>query len=279
MKRGLLVFSSSEVAFFRIFIAAIALFPLSFRYLKLIKNFKTLFMLTLTGLLGNMFPALLFATSQNVIDSSLAGMLNSTTPLFTMLIGLSFFKVHFKWWQVLGVFIGLIGAIGLISSNSVVQFDSKNYLFALLPILASFFYGINVNIIKEYFQDMPPVAIASLSFLTLLPFSVIYLLQSDFMEHSKLENALMPLIYIVILGVVGTAFALIMFNLLIKQTTALFASVVTYFIPFVALLWGMLDGEEFKISFLYWVGMILIGVYLVNKKRKKRKGIIETASL
>ena len=64
-------------------------------------------------------PSWLFATAQTHIGSSLAGTLNSLTPLFTLIIGILFFKLKTRWYNILGVLIGLSGAIGLIMANIV----------------------------------------------------------------------------------------------------------------------------------------------------------------
>jgi drug/metabolite transporter (DMT)-like permease len=72
--------------------------------------------------------------------------------------------------------------------------------------------------------------------------------------------------YIVILGLLSSVLATVIFNVLIKYTSAIFASTVTYLIPVVAVMWGFVDGEKISIYEVLSVLIIIAGVYLVNKE-------------
>ena len=99
-------------------------------------------------------------------------------------------------------------------------------------MIASACYGIAVNIIKYYLHDIKPAQITSLSFLLIGPPVAIYLFSTtDFITTASTKpDALWGVFYLSILGIVGTAIAVIIFNRLIKETTAVFASSVTYLI-------------------------------------------------
>ncbi|MGZ5303743.1 MAG: DMT family transporter, partial [Bacteroidia bacterium] len=114
MKRGMDTFSSSQVAALRIFIAFLFLLPIAHRHIKrnlfpLLPGFAGM------GIFGNLIPAFLFTKAETMISSALTGMLNSLTPVFTLVLGLVIFKNKVKWLQVVGLIIGLGGAIGLLS--------------------------------------------------------------------------------------------------------------------------------------------------------------------
>lgn len=100
--------------------------------------------------------------------------------------------------------------------------------------------------------------------------SIIYLMTGSNLIHvlNHDPQGWQSLGYIAILAVVGTALAMIIHNWLIKQTSALFTSTVTYLMPVVSILWGIADGEVFLLVFLFWIALILLGVYLANKRNK-----------
>src|SRR5215212_4593298 len=121
MKRGLFhdgkpVLTHWQMASARLAIAWLVLSPLLFKYSALLRPHWL--PLLATGVFGNGIPAFLFATAQTHIDSSLSGMLNSLTPLFTMLIGALFFAARIRFLHVIGIIAGLVGAAGLIALKS-----------------------------------------------------------------------------------------------------------------------------------------------------------------
>lgn len=272
IKRGLEVFSSDEVGALRISIAFMVLSPTAIQRIRrpTSREWK---LLVLVGLIGSGIPAFLFAKAQTGIDSSLAGILNSLTPLFTIIIGMAFFTLRTRWFNLAGVLIGLGGAIGLISISGQGNFEF-NFGYALYVIIATICYATNVNIIKYKLKELDPLTITAFSFFTIGPPVVLYLfLFTDFpaqMSHSP--EAWQGLGYVAILSVVGTALALILFNKMVKIASPVFAASVTYLIPVVAVSWGMVDGEAFGWQHIAWMLMILAGVFLVNKKTLSLKG-------
>ena len=264
MKRGLIAYSHDEVAALRLVISFICFLPLIFKNLKKVhkKDLKYFF---LVGLFGNGFPAFLFTKAETGISSSLAGMLNSLVPLFTILLGVVVFKISTNKMKLIGVFIGLIGAVTLLSSNG---FNIKNdeFGFGIYVILATICYAISVNTIKKYLQNVSALIVSSFAFLFIGPPLVFYLFTTNFVE-TTINNPLASnaLFYIAILSVFGTALSLVLFNLLVKHTTAVFASTVTYMIPIFAIFWGVIDGETIHFLHFFGIAIILLGIYFVNK--------------
>lgn len=268
IKHGLAGFDgdSRTVGALRIVITFIVLIPPALMRLRRVKR-KHWIVLTIVGIISNGAPAFLYAYAQTNIDSNTAGILNSLTTLFTLMIGLAFFHLKPKWFNIGGVILGLAGAIGLIHFSGDGGF-AFNFSYAVYILIATVFYATSVNIIKTYLVELDAVSITAFSFLIIgLPVTIYLFFFTDFVHDlSHLEGAWTGLGYISILAIVGTALALVFFNKLIKMTSALFAASVTYMIPIVAIAWGILDGEQFEWNFLIWIAMILGGVYLVNAK-------------
>jgi drug/metabolite transporter (DMT)-like permease len=266
MKRGLDVFSSDEVAALRIFIAFLFLSPLLIKHFKkeLIKHWKGFLGM---GVLGNFIPAFLFTKAETGISSSLTGMLNSLTPLFTLLLGVLLFKTKTKLINAIGIFIGFIGAIALLMVGKSDD-TNNNLLFGIYVVLATVCYALSVNIIKKELGGVNSITATVWAMLFIGPLAGVYLFGfTDFVADVKYnELAYESLGYVSVLAILGTAISVIIFNVLIKNTNALFASSVTYLIPIVAMIWGMLDGEIVLPIHFICIGIILLGVFLVNKK-------------
>ncbi|MFC2098706.1 DMT family transporter [Bacteroidota bacterium] len=263
IKRGLESYNHMQVAAFRIFFSFIFLLPFTLRHLKSIKK-DNLRSLLIVGFVGFAIPAFLFTKAQTRIDSSLAGMLNSLTPLFTLVVGLLIYRNSAKWINVIGLLIGMLGALGLIWRGDLDILKGFN-LFALFVVAATICYGINVNEIKFKLEGLTSMQITSLSFLFTGPIAGIYLLFTDFSPAVETPNYIINLGYIALLALFSSVIAVLIFNYLIKHTTTLFAASVTYIIPFFAIIWGMVDGEHVGILQFLWIGVILLGVYMVNK--------------
>lgn len=192
-------------------------------------------------------------------------MLNSLTPLFTLILGVMVFHIKVKRVNVIGIIIGFIGALGLILAGE--KTISGNIFYGGLVVIATLCYAVSVNVIKHYLQNVPTLGIASLAFLFVGPLAGAYLFTTNFSTIVAADpNALNSLGFISILAVFGTALSVIVFNVLIQQTNALFASSVTYLIPVVAIMWGLFENERIHPFHYLSIVVILLGVYLVNKK-------------
>jgi len=262
---GVQLLSPVEVALLRLVIAMLTLLPVFIFFIRKIP--KTLWKyLVVVGLFGNGIPAFLFTFGQTQVSSSLAGILNSTVPLFTLLLGGVFFGLKTKTYNRAGVLIGLIGTtIIILGGRIALQYDSLFYPF--LITVATLCYAISLNTIKRYLKDINAIQITAAALTIVGIPSLIYLLFSDIPARIIDEPALQYAFgYTAILAIFGTAIALVFFNWLIKMSSALFASSVTYFIPIVAVLWGWIDRESVSAIQLFGGAVILYGVYLVYKK-------------
>ena len=260
------VLSPYQVASIRIMSAGIVLLPFAIKAFKHIPAQKR-GLVILSGLLGSFFPAYLFCIAETKIDSALAGILNALTPLFVIITGIGFFQLKVKMNQIVGIIIGFMGLALLVAAGSNI---SLQYIgFSLLVLLATLFYGINVNMVGKHMQGIGSLEIASMAFIFLIfPCALILQFTGFFAlplyEQSYLQSTLAS----ATLGVFGTAIASILFYMLVKRAGALFASTVTYGIPFVAIGWGIWDGEHVNLQQVVCLSIILVGVYLVNKKTK-----------
>lgn len=223
----------------------------------------------LSGFLGSFFPSFFFAIAETEIDSAVASILNSLVPLNTILLGFAVFRIASTRRQILGVIIGFIGTAILILKGAELNPD-QNYLFAGYVIASTIMYAANVNIIKRYLQQVKPLTIAAGNYVVITIPAIIVLVFTDFFNSETFENPNFSssILYVVILSFFGTALAKVLFNKLVQISTPVFASSVTYLMPIVALIWGVLDGEGF--SFLQGLAtvIILIGVFLSHKRKQ-----------
>lgn len=266
IKRGLVAFSAGEVAALRVTAASFFLLPIALTQLREL-TLKDYAKLMASGLMGIFIPAFLFSFAQMHIDSSIAGIMYSLTPIWTMLIGAALFGQRFTGYTILGTLIGFGGTLLLVMAKSEGITGGING-YALLVVVATLLYGINLNFIKYKIEHIRSITITSISVLMIAPFALIYLLFfTEFVPKlTTHEGAFKAFGYVALLGLMSTAFAVVLFNRLVKTHSPLFASSVTYLIPIVAVMWGVLDGEHLFTG--HYIGMILIisGVYLANRK-------------
>lgn len=260
MKKGLRSFDSLQIASLRIFISYIFLMPVALLHLRKI-NRRNIISLIIIGLVGNALPAFLYPFAQREIESSVAGMLNALTPLFTLLTGITLYRRKARWNQVAGILLGLAGAAGLLYRGSF-SFDPRG----LLIVLATFFYGISSNQVT-LIKNINGIVITALAFFIIGPFAGISLLASDFGPAMETENWLRNLGFIAILSVFGSGIAVALFNILILRTSPVYAVTVTYLAPVISTLWGHSDGEVITPFMIISVICILAGVYLTIRRK------------
>ncbi len=267
IKKGLLGLTPYQLGALRNVFTGLILLTLGFKSLKAIKKHQWKW-IAISGFLGSFFPAFLFAIAEQEIDSGITSVLNSLVPLNTILIGLAVFNITSTRRQFFGVIIGFIGTAILILEGSDIN-PSQNYFYAGFIILATLMYASNVNIIKRHLQDVKPLTIAAGNYVFITLPALIVLLYSDFFTSTTFESAHFTnaVLCVVLLSVFGTALAKILFNKLIQISTPVFATSVTYLMPIVALIWGLLDGESFNIIQGLATVIILTGVYIANNRR------------
>lgn len=262
IKRSLFYLTDLQVAAFRLAVAGVFFIPLMIRNLSKI-SLKNLPYLIYVGVVGNALPSYLFARAQTVIDSSLAGMLNLLTPLFTLLIGLLIFRTGVRWINVLGILVGLAGAVGLIYSSSSTGIAAESW-YALWGVLAIACISSSMNVVKYKLPDFKGYQVAALAFMFVAPLAIGFLLlgPSKYAGEAPLDFYIYPFL----LGLTASFLPVSGINVLIQRTNPVFSSSVTYLIPVVALFWGVVDGEQIFLQQLLFMAVVLGGVFLVRQE-------------
>jgi drug/metabolite transporter (DMT)-like permease len=259
--------TASQIASLRIFSAGLVFLPFAVFHISKIPR-KKMFLIILTGLFGNLFPAFLYAIAiAKNTDSSLAGILNSLTPICVVVVGILFFRDKIKAQKIIGVFVGFAGLLLLTLTQKNISLE--NFGYALLIVLATLFYGININLVGHYLKEENPVHVATVSIAFMVIPTGFVLWQQGFLQLDFSNSDLRwAVVASVLLGIAGTAIATALFYILVKKAGGLFASLVTYGIPFVALFWGFVYGEGITIMEIGCLLVILLGVYLANRPER-----------
>ena len=265
IKKALVGLEADQLGSLRIIFSSIIIILIAWKRLSKINRLEWKW-ITISAFLGSFFPAFLFAFAEKEIDSAVASIINSIVPLNTVIIGMVLFNIRSTKRQIIGVLIGLAGTYMLIMSGIKLNPD-QNYLYSGFVILCSFLYALNVNIIKKYLQHLSALTITVGHFAVIIIPAVIVFCFSDFDVNSlRNQETIDSIIYVLILAVFGTALAKILFNKLIKISSPVFASSVTYSMLIVSIFWGLVDGEKFSIYQLIATIIIILGVLLTNKK-------------
>jgi drug/metabolite transporter (DMT)-like permease len=269
IKKGLVSFSPVQVVSLRLAITAIAFLPVFLMQIRRIPK-KKYWPLLFIGFLGSYFPFFLYAVGQTEISSSIAGILNSLTPLFTLVIGIAFFRDPLRINKLIGVVLGLLGA-GMLLVFSLNAGGQGNPLFGLFILAATICYGFAAHIVQQYLSDLNPLLISAGSFVLVgLPalFAVFMTDVPGVMAEDS--HAWISLGYISLLAFFGTIIGTIMFFRLIHQAGAVFSSYVAYLMPVVAVFWGFLDAEHLGWNHLLGMILILYGIYIGRNRNRKR---------
>ena len=259
------VLTPYQVAAIRILCAGLIMLPFAIKAFKTLPQ-NVLLYIVLSGLIGSFFPAFLFCLAETKIGGGIAGSLNSLTPLFVVVVGALFFNLVTSTRKIVGVIIGLAGSVFLIYANSADQ-HVNNFLYIAFVILATIMYGFNVNMVVKKLTGVPSIQIAAIALASLIIPSFIILYFTGYFSLDLLApKIVLATTASSVLGILATAIASIMFYSLMKRAGGLFASTVTYGIPFVAIGWGLINNEH--ITILHVIGLIIIlcGVFLANKK-------------
>jgi len=263
---------ASQIAALRIFAAGLVFVPLAIFHIRHVPR-KKIGVVILSAVFGNLLPAFFFAAAMQKIDGSLGGILNALTPISVVITGISLFGIKTERRKIIGVLIGFSGLILLtlspvITGEKSISFDNAAYI--LLAMAGTLLYGININMVGKYMKDVHPIhaATVSLAFMTIPTLLVLW--QQNFFSLDFSNHAVRGAIgWIVLLGVLGSAIATALFYALVRNAGGLFASLVTYGIPFVALGWGLYDHEVISWLRILCLLIILLGVYLANRTVKK----------
>lgn len=264
MKRGLDSFSAVQVSMLRIIFAFLALVPFLPKAIQTFNKTEVKYAVVI-AIIGSGIPSYLYPLAITHVDSSVTGIINTLTPLFTMLFGWAFFQFKPTLAKLIGLMVALIGA-GMLVLKEGGQMQVSIDFYALMAVLATVCYGFSSNILKAKLNHVKAAPLTALTFAIIGPLALIILFSTNFVQvlqsHPK---ALISLFYIGFLGVIGTALALVLFNFLIKRTDALYASSVTFLMPIVAMFWGFLDNEQLGLTYVIGFILVLLGVFLTNK--------------
>jgi drug/metabolite transporter (DMT)-like permease len=265
MKEGMETLGPFQLASIRIISAGLVMLPLVRSAYRAVPK-KAIPALILSGFLGTLFPAYLFCIAQTKIDSSVAGILNALTPIFTLAIGMAFFNLKVGWIKWAGMLLGFAGMLVLVLGASR-EMNVQYIGYTFLAILATICYGLNVNVVNQYLKDIAPMHIATIAFTALIIPNLLVLAYTGYFTDPGLLNGTMTkgTIAGAVLGILGTCIASVIFYTLMKKAGPIFASMVTYGIPLVALGWGMLSGETVTAIQIAGMFVILSGVRLANK--------------
>lgn len=268
MKEGLVYLSAYQVASVRILASGIVLLPWTLKYFRQIPK-KKIFIIFTSGVLGSLLPAYLFCVAEEKIDSALAGTLNSLTPIFVIIIGAMFFHVRASTAKVLGIIIAFGGSILLLYSKGHMQ-ESENLLYVSFIMIATICYGINVNMVFRNLKDIGSLQIAAVALsLNAIP-ALAVLASTGYFTNRFDAHVLYSSAHAAFLGICGTAIASILFYILIKRAGAIFSSLVTYGIPIIANIWGIVYGEEVGWMQVGCLGLLLSGVFIANMQSSSK---------
>lgn len=267
MKEGLVSLTAYQVASLRIVFSGLVLLPTAIKYFRHIPKNK-LVIIILSGVLGSLLPAYLFCIAEEGIDSALAGTLNSLTPIFVIVTGALFFKSKTTFNKVLGILISFTGSILLLFSKGHMQ-ESQNLMYVSFVVLATIFYGINVNMVHRYLKNIASLQIAAVALtINAIPALLVLIFTGYFNLNFADKGIQLSTAASAVLGVMGTALASVIFYMLVKRAGAVFASTVTYGIPVVAIIWGIIYKEEVGWKQVACLMLILLGVYFANRNTK-----------
>lgn len=278
LKIGTRYYSYTEVAAIRMFFGGMVMIPFFYEIWKKYDR-KTIQWMAISALLGSGIPAFLYAYSASKMDSNINGVINSLTPIFTLIVGVVWLRNRMSILTLLGLIIGFIGVLLLFTQKGVTVHQSR---YAIFPLIATMMYGINMNVVKVKLGHLPAMDILKGVFSILgILFTPLVLIWSVFrgvdislfsirfweISASASEQQIRSMTALFIVGALGSLFASYLFYILVRNTNALFSSMNTYLIPLTAILWGWLDGEF--IGWIHFVSLLLIllGVYLVSKRK------------
>ena len=270
IKKSLVVFSPYEIGAIRVVGSGLLLafigIPALFKMSK-----KTILWVTIAGFFGNFLPMYLFPIAQTQVSSSLAGILDSLVPIFVMIFSFLLFGINSKKTQMLGAVIGFLGAASIIYFSEANAEDS-NFWYVMLVVLAGASYGVNAVVIKERIPNLNAIKLTAAVYSIWAIPSLVILYFTGFVQNFEMKPEFTePLSYLAFLTVFGTAIAMLLYFKLIQDTSAVFASTVSYLLPIVAVIWGILDGEKFTFWYVFGGALILIGIYLIREKKKDPK--------
>ncbi|MGK0288871.1 MAG: drug/metabolite transporter (DMT)-like permease [bacterium] len=262
MKKASLVFGAISISNLRVVGGAVALLLIMlFAKQAWQLGKKHLRIVLLIGFLGNALPFTLQPYLIQKNGSVFVAMMVCLVPLFTVLISMFFLGKKSSKQQLIGILGGFLCLLLLLGEGLSRNFTAVNLL---LNITIPLCYAISNVCIKHYLEEIPPL---QLTFALLFVAGVITLPFS--LEFGTIDiNQYVPLAVfsVLVLGVLGTGIAAYLFLTLIQKDGPLFAGMVTYVIPVIAIVWGWLDSEKITSIQLISMAGIIFSVFLVQSK-------------
>jgi drug/metabolite transporter (DMT)-like permease len=222
--------------------------------------------LVVVSVLNNAIPFCLFPWGERTVPSSIAAILNATTPICALLLGIMVGTARATWLTCIGVVLGFLGVLGVVYGHAAGgasgNYSSGYLLGVILILIASFSYGAGAVLAKRWLQGVEPVVIATfqltLAGLLLLPIAA-------FGPHAAALHW-QPALAVVVLGVLGSGLAYLIFFRLLATISSTQTVAVTFLLPIWGLFWGYLAGEEIRWTALVGVAVVLSGLTLMNLK-------------
>lgn len=266
IKRSLEHFSPYQVGALRVLISGVLLSPIALMNRKKFPK-EHLKWLVIAAFAGNFIPMFLFPIAETKVSSSIAGIMNSMMPIFTIIVGAVFWKTKTNARQILGICISFAGVVLLMNSGAE-QAEMPIFYVGLL-LLAAFLYAVSVTTVGAKLTHIPAKIMSSFVFFYVLalPSLISLYLSNFFQEFSFTQENFVGLGFVATLSVVGTGLAMMLQYRLMSVSNPLFASTVTLLMPIVAVMWGVLDGEKFTKMQVLGAGIILAGLIFLRKKK------------
>ncbi len=219
------------------------------------------------GYIGTLIPFTFYSIGQTRVPSSTAGIINALTPILTLVIGFFFFNQIISLRKVVGVLLGLSGTFFLVWTATI-QGEGGVLFYTLIIVSATFFYAFNVNMIARHLGEVNPVISTAVAFVTTLPPCLLLWVWPGVTNNLHFDNQLIySIIYVMVLAIFGTVVATTLYLKLIQKTSPVYATMVSYLIPVSSVIWGALDGEMLQVGHFTGMGLILFGIYLVQRKK------------
>ncbi len=266
IKKSLEHFSPYQVGALRVLISGILLSPIAILNWK---NFpiKQLKWLLLAAFAGNFIPMFLFPIAETKVSSSIAGIMNSMMPIFTIIVGALFWKTKTTSRQILGILISFSGVVLLMVSG---EKSAETPIFYVgLLLFAAFLYAVSVTTVGAKLTHIPAKMMSSFVFFYVLFLPSLFSLYfSDFFKvFSFTKENMIGMGFVATLSVLGTGLAMMLQYRLMSISNPLFASTVTLLMPVVAVIWGVIDGESFTVPQAFGALIIFLGLIFLRKKK------------
>jgi drug/metabolite transporter (DMT)-like permease len=247
----------------RLVLGALVLMPLLWRSLSLISPARWA-QIAFVGAINSAIPFVLFAWGAQRAPAGIGAISNATAVMFTSLIAFTFFGEHISRRRALGLVAGFIGVVVLASGKTN---GGSVWQAALAGTFAAFLYGVGGNLVRRYFADLPAGAVAAATLacaaVLLAPFAIVAWPAEAVPVKSWIS--------VVLLGVLCTGFAYLLFYRLIYRIGAPRASTVTYLVPLFGVIWAWIVlGEPLTPSMATAGALILGGVALSQQRAAAR---------